>query len=89
MKKEEIFVENLKCRGCANTIKRTLEKFQEVKKIEVDTFTSSVLIEYESGENMRQEFVDKLARLGYPEAGKGNVKNYLRSYVSCAVGRMK
>ena len=88
MKKSEIYIENLKCHGCANTIKRELKKFPEVKEITVNFEESLITVEYESDNDMTDIFKRKLNKLGYPERGKKNLGNTAKSYVSCAIGRM-
>lgn len=89
MKTEIIIVENLKCHGCANTIRRELSWIGEVISVEVDVDTSSVKIEYIGKNKMRETFVEKLRKLGYPEEGTGNMNRKIKSYVSCAIGRIK
>ena len=66
MKTEIIIVENLKCHGCANTIRRELSWVGEVISVEVDVDSSSVKIDY-----------------------AGNMNRKIKSYVSCAIGRIK
>ena len=85
--KEEFIVDNLKCDGCANTIKTKLSKMKGVEKVIVDTETSSVVVEH-SGEAERDTFLQKLSDLGYPEEGTSNLFQKGKSYVSCAVGKM-
>ena len=89
MKTEKIIIENLKCQGCANTIKSEISKIDGVKKVEINHDDSSITIDYEKEENFREIFAAKLRNLGYPEIGKGNVFVAAKSYVSCAIGRMK
>lgn len=88
MKTTEIYIENLKCHGCANTIKKELTKIPEVSGITVNFEKSMITVEYDSDNEMKDVFQKKLARLGYPEKGKKNIGNTAKSYVSCAIGRM-
>ncbi|MEN8226426.1 MAG: heavy-metal-associated domain-containing protein [Bacteroidota bacterium] len=88
MKTEKIIIENLKCDGCANTIRRELNWINEVIKVEVNVDASSVQVDYTSKNNMRDVFVEKLKKLGYPEEGTGRLNQKVRSYVSCAKGRI-
>jgi copper chaperone CopZ len=88
MKTERIAIENLKCHGCANTIHKEMKKIEGVSAVEVIVEDSVVNIEYSGENNMRDIFVDKLRHLGYPEEGTGKFKQVVKSYVSCAIGRV-
>ena len=89
MKTESIIVENLKCHGCANTIRRELAWIGEVISVEVDVDKSLIKIDYAGKNSMREVFTEKLRKLGYPEDGTGNMNRKMKSYVSCAIGRIK
>lgn len=89
MKTAEINIENLKCHGCANTIKREMKKLEEVKDVEVHFDEPNVIIHYQSPVDMHKIFVKRLARYGYPEKGNKNLSNTMLSYMSCAIGRMQ
>lgn len=83
----QIEIENLKCGGCANTIKKGLLSLDAVTEVAVDVETSMVSITSES-ENL-QTVKEKLAKMGYPEVGDRNtLAHKAKSFVSCAVGRM-
>ena len=88
MKTETIFIENLKCGGCANTIRKELLKLDGVFNVDVGMDDSSINIEYEEAILQKEKILKKLAWIGYPEVGKNNLKSEIVSYVSCAVGRM-
>jgi len=88
MKTAELYIENLKCQGCANTIKREINKMPETTAISLNFEESKIVIEYDSDEDMMEVFQQKLAKLGYPEIGKKNLANTAKSYVSCAIGRI-
>jgi copper chaperone CopZ len=86
--KTTIEIENLKCHGCANTIKKNLSKINGVISVEVVFEPESVVIEYDdqiANENM---FIEKLSDLGYPKKGYNSAGKQLKSFVSCAIGRM-
>jgi len=89
MKTETIVVDNLKCHGCANTIRRELAWIGEVINVEVDVDDSIIKVEYAGKNNMREVFVEKLRKLGYPEEGTGKINQKVKSYVSCAIGRIQ
>ena len=85
--KTEIQVENLKCGGCASTIKKAILAIEGASEIEIDIEKSIVLI---TSENVNVEEIKlKLSKLGYPEVGdKNTVLHKAKSFVSCAVGRI-
>ena len=89
MKTEIIKIDNLKCQGCARTISRELAWIGEVINVDVDIDQSTVKVDYTGKNRMREIFVEKLRKLGYPEEGTGKLNQRMRSYVSCAIGRMK
>jgi hypothetical protein len=37
----------------------------------------------------RQEIVNQLAKMGYPEVGNNNLIHKAKSYFSCAIGNIK
>lgn len=85
---EEIKIANLKCGGCANTIKKGLLTVDGVQSAEVDVDNDQVKVVYSETTN-RSELTDKLRSMGYPEATAENgLLLQLKSYVSCAIGRM-
>lgn len=84
----EIVIENLKCGGCAATIKKELVAIDEVSDVVVDVNASKVLVTT-TLENS-DFIVAKLAKLGYPEQGSTNtVLHKAKSFVSCATGRLQ
>ncbi|MFA7274735.1 MAG: heavy metal-associated domain-containing protein [Crocinitomicaceae bacterium] len=88
MKTETIVVANLKCSGCANTIKNNLIELEGVDNVEVNNEEDSVTVSYSEATN-RSVFIKKLHDLGYPEATEENgLLLKLKSYASCVVGRM-
>ncbi|MCF8228313.1 MAG: heavy-metal-associated domain-containing protein [Bacteroidales bacterium] len=88
MKTIELFVDNIKCHGCANTIQREMKKFEHVKDVRVEVERGAVIIDHEGNDDLLKGFTRKLKRLGYPEQGKGGTSAKVKSYVSCAIGRM-
>lgn len=85
-----IAVENIKCGGCAQSIKNALLKNPGVNQVEVDVEHGQISVE---GEQLSKEALCKtLLSLGYPEkgstAGLAALKARGKSFVSCAIGRM-
>jgi hypothetical protein len=87
MKIEEITIANLKCNGCASTIKKEVSSIEGVRLVEVDKERDAVTVTYENVE--RTAIIDKLHSLGYPEATEKNgLLMQLKSYGSCMVGKI-
>ena len=83
-----IHIENLKCGGCAATIKKGVLGIESVETVEVDVETSEVKVSHTN--NVVEKIKEKLAKLGYPETGdKNTVFHKAKSFVSCAVGRLE
>ena len=85
--KTDIQIENLKCGGCAATIKKGVLSINGVEEVSVDVEKSIVSITSES--SILEEIKSKLSKLGYPEVGdKNTLVHKAKSFVSCAVGRI-
>ena len=80
----QIFVENIKCEGCMNSIKNALLKENGVSAVQVFLEEDKVCV---SGIAIDKEMlVKKLSSLGYPEKGSNNLISKAKSFVSCAIG---
>jgi len=87
MMKAEIQIENLKCGGCAATIKKGVLSIDGVEEVIVDVENSMVSISSEI--STLKTIKAKLSKLGYPEVGgKNTLVHKAKSFVSCAVGRI-
>jgi copper chaperone len=86
----QISVENIKCGGCASTIRSRLQAMDGVNKIDVDIAEGIVTID--GAEDTRAAVTARLLKLGYPESGTAEgiaaAKARAKSFVSCAVGRI-
>ena len=86
-----ILIDNLKCGGCANSIKTQLLRLDGVQEVVVNKAENAVDIVHTEGVS-RQTLTDTLARLGYPETGSTQGFDALgaqvKSFVSCAIGRL-
>jgi len=89
MNKIELNVENVKCHGCANTIKNGLLKLDWISDVIVDVPGSKIEVEFDDSMVILDNIKNKLSFLGYPEKGKNNTMLKAKSYVSCAIGRVK
>ncbi|MDQ3141445.1 MAG: heavy-metal-associated domain-containing protein [Bacteroidota bacterium] len=87
----QIFVDNLKCGGCAGTITKQLKSFPEVSSVKVDIENDFVEVDYVNNFPL-SNIKKRLASLGYPE--KDTVKGFqkisanAKSYISCAIGKI-
>lgn len=87
MKTEDIIIANLKCNGCASTIKKELSSLVGVKEVAVDVEKDAVNVTYDN--IGRESIINKLHSLGYPEATEKNgLLLQIKSYGSCMVGRI-
>jgi copper chaperone len=85
-----IAVENIKCGGCAASIRNKLIDSDLAAAVDVDVEHGAVHIDGDPAR--RPEAVARLASLGYPEVGSVEglkaAAAKAKSFVSCAVGRM-
>lgn len=89
--KKSFEVLNVKCGGCANTLKKSLQKdFGNVAvNLEVDPRVITLEIQDQDVEKLRVE----LKKIGYPMSDEKLSKfdaftTNAKSYVSCAIGKM-
>lgn len=83
----KIYIENLKCGGCAATIKKGILSVDGVSEINV--IVDESLIEVTSKSDVITAVKEKLSKMGYPEVGDDNtILHKAKSYVSCATGKM-
>ncbi|MEE9406651.1 MAG: heavy-metal-associated domain-containing protein [Polaribacter sp.] len=86
--KIDIQIENLKCGGCAATIKKGLLSLENINEVEIDLENSIVSVT--SNKENISGIKEKLSKLGYPEVGdKNTIVHKAKSFVSCAVGRIE
>ncbi len=79
---------NLKCHGCANTVKKGLLNIEGIDKVDVDLENSKVIVPT-NDEQVIEKVKAKLSKMGYPELGDANTMLHkAKSFVSCASGRM-
>jgi copper chaperone len=88
MNTEKIIIANLKCDGCATTIKNKLNELDGVESVTVNHEEDAVTVVH-SGSVQREAITQKLHALGYPEATEENgLLLQLKSYASCMIGRI-
>ena len=85
-----IEVDNIRCGGCANSIRKKLLADARIQAVEVEIEAQRVIISSEV--EIRTESIQILLNLGYPEkgsvAGLETLKNKAKSIVSCAIGKV-
>jgi len=86
-------VANIRCEGCANTIKKALsEHFGNSVEVDLEVMPRKVTVELD---NLSDEevFITTLRKLGYPliDDEVSNVESAVmkgKSFVSCAIGKL-
>ena len=85
-----VSVENIKCEGCASSIRNKLVDSALAQAVEVDVEAGEVRVD--GNPEWRSQVVTALAGMGYPETGSVEgmkaAKAKAKSFVSCAVGRI-
>ena len=82
-------IQNLKCGGCANTVKSKLEKLAGIESVSIDVTNSELTFKYVLEEQYDSVLVS-LKSIGYPLVGQENtLSSIAKSYVSCAIGKMQ
>ena len=83
-------IDNLKCGGCEKTVLKGLNALDGVTDVSVDHELQMVSLQADPA--LRASIVEKLQDMGYPE--KGSIEGFeagvsnIKSYVSCAIGKM-
>ena len=85
-----IEIDNLKCGGCEKTILKGLGTLDGVTDVSVDQELKMVSLHADPAR--RGSILEKLQDMGYPDKGsveglEAGVSN-IKSYVSCAIGKM-
>lgn len=83
-------VENIKCGGCENTIRKGLASVATVSEVQIDREQQRITLL--GSETERSAIFEKLRSMGYPE--QGSVAGFqsglaqAKSMVSCAIGKV-
>ncbi|MEY2923255.1 MAG: hypothetical protein RL108_1881 [Bacteroidota bacterium] len=86
--KTTLFLQNLKCNGCAKTISNTLSEIKNVSEILVNVEEGSVSLNYINEADLLL-IKATLKANGYPAIGEENTfGTKAKSYVSCAIGKL-
>ena len=89
--KQNFEVLNVKCGGCANTLKSSLKDL--FGEVEVDLEVEPRVISLNIDEEKIPELRIKLKKLGYPMSDEDltkfeDISTTAKSYVSCAIGKI-
>ena len=83
-------VENIKCGGCENTIRKGLSAIAGVSEVQIDRDQQRITLL--ANEADRDTIAEKLRSMGYPEQGSvAGLQSGLaqaKSMVSCAIGKV-
>jgi copper chaperone len=83
----KLYLDNIKCSGCANSIIKRLHEMEGVESASVNV--EEGYISFDSlNENMIDNVKSAMAKMGYPEKGTSDFIDNAKSYVSCMIGRM-
>ncbi|MEC3907504.1 heavy-metal-associated domain-containing protein [Tamlana sp. 2201CG12-4] len=83
-----IEIQNLKCNGCANTIKNKLANLEDISDLHINTESSLVTFVHKNDSTLL-EVRQVLNKIGYPVVGSKNaLTTKAKSFVSCAIGRV-
>lgn len=86
-----LHVANIKCGGCANAIRSSLDALEGVHHTFINITNGSVIVDGNQG--LREKITSKLMDLGYPEADdlmhRSSFRTVARSFLSCIKGRLQ
>jgi len=86
--RETIYIQNVKCGGCAHTIETKLHSIASVSNVEIEIEQGKVTFECDS-DNTLSIVKKTLKSIGYPEQSEENtIGSKAKSYVSCAIGKI-
>lgn len=89
--KKTFQVENVKCNGCANTLKKSLlENYGEVE-VDLNKFPREITLDIE--DDKIDVLANQLKKLGYPLSDDTlttieSIETKAKSFISCAIGKM-
>jgi copper chaperone len=86
--KFEIEVENVKCGGCAGSIRTRLMDKEGIEDVQVDIEEGRISIQGDISDI--EGIISNLSAMGYPPKGSPNdVITRAKSFISCATGRLR
>ena len=85
--KTHIFVDNIKCGGCAATITKKVSAIENISNVKVDIESGKVSFNCVN-DTSRLDVLSTLKKWGYPQSGTGSKIDNAKSFVSCMIGRI-
>lgn len=86
--KTKVFIQNLKCGGCAKSIESELNSIAGVRVVNIDNEEDFVEFTQDS-DNLQLIVLGKLKQLGYPPINeKNSIGIKAKSVISCIKGRL-
>ena len=83
-----IYIQNLKCGGCASTVTKSLSAVEGIENVNVKVDESLLTFDYQE-EKKVSEVKELLTKIGYPEACDDNsLIAKTKSFVGCIVGKL-
>ena len=82
-----LYIDNIKCGGCASTIQRKLDSMDQISDASINVEEGKISFE-SLDEKAKVEVLSALKKLGYPERGTGTTLDNAKSYVSCMIGKI-
>lgn len=87
--KTSLYIQNLKCDGCISLIMNKLLELKQINNINVKLQYATVTFEHQNKADI-EDVKHVLSKIGYPPFGeKNSLRKKVKSYVSCATGRIK
>ena len=89
--RKSYLVENIRCEGCANSIKKALAPYFEFVEVDLTKMPRIVTVDLKNSED-EEKFKEILISLGYPLVDQelstaAALGAKAKSFVSCAVGK--
>jgi len=85
----KIYIQNMKCSGCAKRIEEELLKIKGISGVIVNPDEDSITLECTHSAVLEQ-VKRLLQKLGYPESGTANTFGLKsKSYINCMIGKAK
>lgn len=86
--KTRVYIQNLRCGGCAKSIESALSTIEGLKVIKINT--EEDYLEYnQDGDEQQFRVLNKLKEIGYPPADENNnIGLKTKSIISCLKGRL-
>ncbi len=82
----QLFVENIRCKGCMDKIKSSLLALHGVIAVNIIAAEHKVCVSGIAIE--RDELVHELENIGYPEIGKNNIVSRAKSFITCQLKKL-